>query len=326
MIFHEIYGRYFHIAKKIMELPEITEKAINNIITNEGFRDSILFVPKKIIPQKDNSDWGIFRRNEKGDIIPIIKNKPVSIITLAQKMWLKAKLSEPQTPLFMDTKTIEALNEKLSDVPPLYKKDFFRYIDTFTDGDDFSDKSYQRYFRIILSAIKSHKVLDISFNDARNTPRRILCLPFKIEYSKKNEKFRLHCYHIKHDAILQTRIINLGRITSVSETDKSGDNIPKSNFFKREMQKQCEPVIIKVFNERNAPERFFMEFAPYRKYSERDLESGNCMVKLWYDKKDETELLIRLLSFGPVIEVIGPDSFRNQVKMRVLKQWEIIDL
>ena len=82
--------------------------------------------------------------------------------------------------------------------------------------------------------------------------------------------------------------------------------------------------MIRVTTERNAVERFFMEFASYEKRAERDLETGNCTVKLWYDKQDETELLIRLLSFGPVIEILGPADFRRQAAERVKRQWEMI--
>ena len=43
-------------------------------------------------------------------------------------------------------------------------------------------------------------------------------------------------------------------------------------------------------------------------------------IKLWYDKDDETELLIRVLSFGPVLEVVSPDAFINLIKERLSKQ------
>ena len=35
---------------------------------------------------------------------------------------------------------------------------------------------------------------------------------------------------------------------------------------------------------------------------------------------DETEILIRILAFGPLIEVMGPDDFRDKIKERLLRQ------
>ena len=66
------------------------------------------------------------------------------------------------------------------------------------------------------------------------------------------------------------------------------------------------------------------EFASYEKRTERDLETGKCTVSLWYDKQDETELLIRLLGFGPVLEIMGPPDFRKQAAQRVKKQAELL--
>ena len=39
-----------------------------------------------------------------------------------------------------------------------------------------------------------------------------------------------------------------------------------------------------------------------------------------YDREDETEVLIRILSFGPMIKVIGSERFVNLIKDRLQKQ------
>ena len=39
-----------------------------------------------------------------------------------------------------------------------------------------------------------------------------------------------------------------------------------------------------------------------------------------YDKDDETELLIRVLSFGPVLQVTDPPEFASLVKERLSRQ------
>ena len=44
------------------------------------------------------------------------------------------------------------------------------------------------------------------------------------------------------------------------------------------------------------------------------------LVRMFYDKSDETEILIEILSFGTMIEVTGPDHFINIIKDRLLKQ------
>ena len=42
-------------------------------------------------------------------------------------------------------------------------------------------------------------------------------------------------------------------------------------------------------------------------------ESGTYRCTIYYDKRWETELLIQVLSFGPVVKVLGPESFLSHI-------------
>ena len=44
------------------------------------------------------------------------------------------------------------------------------------------------------------------------------------------------------------------------------------------------------------------------------------IIKLRSTKDDETEIVIRVLSFGPMIKVIAPEHFENLIKERLIKQ------
>ena len=46
----------------------------------------------------------------------------------------------------------------------------------------------------------------------------------------------------------------------------------------------------------------------------------NYLLTLKYDKNDEPELVIRVLSFGPRVEVIEPESFRRKIKDKLIRQ------
>ena len=41
---------------------------------------------------------------------------------------------------------------------------------------------------------------------------------------------------------------------------------------------------------------------------------------MYYDKEDETEILIRVLSFGPMLHVVKPVAFINLIKGRLSDQ------
>ena len=62
-----------------------------------------------------------------------------------------------------------------------------------------------------------------------------------------------------------------------------------------------------------------MHFAHFEKEAER-LSDNHYRIKIHYNREDETELVIRVLSFGPLIKVIEPESFINLIKERLILQ------
>jgi predicted DNA-binding transcriptional regulator YafY len=76
---------------------------------------------------------------------------------------------------------------------------------------------------------------------------------------------------------------------------------------------------MELWDERNALERAMLHFSHLEKETVR-LDGNKYQIKLRYDREDETELLIRVLSFGPMLKVISPDSFIENLKERLQKQ------
>lgn len=77
-------------------------------------------------------------------------------------------------------------------------------------------------------------------------------------------------------------------------------------------------VLIEVKDERNTLDRVLLHFAHFKKETEK--KEKTYTVKLYYDESDETEMVIRLLSFGPMIKVIEPLAFKQLIRQRLKKQ------
>ena len=142
------------------------------------------------------------------------------MLTKLQKMWLKAKLSDPRIRLFMDDETLRALDKRLSDTEPLYRREQFRFIDRFSDSDDFYDEKYIKNFRIVLEAVKNRKIVYIEFVSGHGKRMSGKFALLKMEYSPKNDKFRVYCYLLRNDRIRSSGIINIGRITNIIDTGR----------------------------------------------------------------------------------------------------------
>lgn len=321
-IFSEIYGTYFRIAARLLENEVTDEKTVREIVQREGFRDSVLFLPQKLIP--DGEDWGLFSRTPDGKLKRITNDPPVRVLTKLQKMWLKSKLSDPRIRLFIDDETLSVLKKRLVDTPPLYRREQFRLTDRFTDCDDFSDARYIANFRTALEAVKHRKIAYIEYVSGHGKRISGKFVLLKMEYSPKNGKFRAYCYLLRNDRARSSGIINIGRITKIADTGRYFRTpVSIDDYFSS--RKCSAPAVIRVTTARNGVERFMLEFASYEKHTVRDLETGEYTVELWYDQQDETELLIRLLSFGPVIEILGPKHLREQAKRRIKKQAELLE-
>lgn len=74
-----------------------------------------------------------------------------------------------------------------------------------------------------------------------------------------------------------------------------------------------------LHDERNGLERVLLHFSHFEKETQK-LDEQLYRITLRYDQDDETELLIRVLSFGPVLEVVAPITFRQLMRNRIQKQ------
>lgn len=320
-LFNEIYGAYFRIAAAVLERDSVTAGDIRTIVEGEGFRDSVLFVPDKLL--QGEGSWGLLEDNGDGSFSRVTDRPPVTVVTELQKRWLKAKLLDPKMRLFLSDEEISGLSERLRDTEPLYTPEQLRTVDAYSDGDDISSPEYRTFFRELLTAVKNREICYIAFTSGKNEEIGRLFLPMKMEYSVKNDKFRVYCRSMKKGRAHGSSVINIGRITEVRRTGSIYQD--EENMEEYFSSLRCrEPVVVKVTGERNGVERFMMEFSSYEKRTEFDMETGTCQVTLWYDRGDETEMLIRLLSFGPVLEIIAPQSLRQQAAVRIRSQYRLL--
>ena len=78
-------------------------------------------------------------------------------------------------------------------------------------------------------------------------------------------------------------------------------------------------LTMEITDERNSLERVLLHFAHFEKQCER-LSDNRYRLHLKYYENDETELVIRILSFGPYVQVTEPAHVVDHVKKRLLAQ------
>ena len=107
--------------------------------------------------------------------------------------------------------------------------------------------------------------------------------------------------------------LNMARIRScelLEEYDPGAVTVPKGRL---------KALTLLLHDERNGLERVLLHFSHFEKETQK-LDERLYRITLRYDQDDETELLIRVLSFGPVLEVVAPITFRQLMRNRIQKQ------
>ncbi len=299
MLFHEIYGSYYNAVAKILELSvngELTDKEMQKICDEKAFSESFL----EIIPALKDEKWKLLDSNLKTPI----KNPPTMPLTELQLRWLKSISLDKRIRLF----NVNA--DFLEDVEPLFIPDDYVVFDKYADGDPFEDENYINNFREILCAIKQKKKIAVDYFSNRGKDRKIYCVPTGIEYSEKDDKFRVKIDGCPFSSYLNIAGIKTVEVVCDAEKNRSVSQPKTEKYF-----------IAELTDERNALERVMLHFAHFRKEAER-IDINHYLLKIYYENLDETELVIRVLSFGPFLKVTEPQGFVNLIKQRLVKQKE----
>jgi len=297
MIFSELYSAYYNTVAAIISAVidgERSEKELQKIVCERAFGESVL----TILPSLKNEKWQLVHP----DMTTSLEHKPTMPLTMLQKMWLKAVSLDARVKLF------GAEFPDLDGVEPLFTAEDYHVYDKYGDGDPFEDEEYIRQFRVILEAIHTGSQIKFEITNRKGNRMFVRCRPVRLEYSEKDDKFRLITAGWR-----AVSTVNLAKIRSCSiytgERQSVGEAKPVEH----------DTITVRLTDERNALQRFMLHFAHFEKQAEK-LDSKHYIVKIKYDIDDEPELVIRILSFGPMVEVLGPENFKNLIIEKLKKQ------
>ena len=296
MLFSEVYGRSYQVVSLILSEAvkgELSAQRLQKIVTENAFSESSLVIPQAL----QEETWPLMT----GEMKTPLHHVPQMPLTLLEKRWLKTLLQDPRIRLFGVDET------GLEDVEPLYPSDAVVYFDRYGDGDDYTDEGYIERFRLILRALKEKRKLNITYQSQRGKEIAWNCIPRSLEYSAKDDKFRLYVSSKGVAALNLSRMVRCELLEAISDCEDAPLLLKK------------EKLVLEIRDERNALERVMLHFSHFEKETMK-LDEKKYQLTLWYEKEDKLELLIRVLSFGPMVKVIEPQSFAELLKERLRKQ------
>ena len=298
MIFSELYSAYYNTVAKIiarlLDGAPTDEKELRQIVSNNAFGESALTV----LPALKSGRWQLMHP----DLSTPIRNIPSMPLTKLELRWLRAISLDARIKLFDIELPIP------DDTEPLFSPEDYLVYDKYSDGDPYEDEKYVEIFRTVLSAVRDGAPIKICILSQGGKYVYTKCLPKRLEYSERDDKFRLIT-----DGCRFLSVINLASVVECKRY--CGEHIIEP------IGKAAEyvTVTLKIKNDRNAPERAMLHFAHFEKRAEQ-LDEGTYLLRIRYQREDEAELVIRILSFGPMIEVTEPNSFRELIVKKLIRQ------
>lgn len=292
MLFHEIYGSYYRVTASVLREAargSLTRKGLTDLIRAQAFSESLLTIPEGLQGER----WRLLRR----DLTTPVQSVPDPPLTLLQRRWLKAVLLDERIRLF------DPDPAGLEDVEPLFTPDRLVYFDRYADSDPYADPAYIARFKTVLKALREGQNLFVNYRTARGESVSAYLTPHHLEYSEKDDRFRL-----VSAAPRRCMILNLSRLTRAEPAPRLV-SVPLT-------PPQMAQITFELVDERNTLERVLLHFSHLQKETER-LDDAHYRVTLYYDRRDETEMLIRILSFGPTLRVISPEPFIALLRQRI---------
>ncbi len=307
LVFHEVYGAYYNAVARILSLAvrgTLTPQRMMSTIHDKAFSESGIYLADRLL----SGEWPLLSHDLKTEL----RREPVMPLTIIQKRWLKAILKDPKARLFAADEVLTQLDEQLCDVSPLFSDRTVCLYDRFSDGDPFEDPEYIQHFRTVLGAIKNKAALRLEYRNRFGTAYFTSVIPQTLEYSPRDDKFRVYACPAENTGHTEPLRLNMGRILSC-------EMLPGEAIISQDVFVSRESVVLELEDTEETLERAMFHFSYLEKRTER-MGNGRYQITLYYPSADRTEVLIRILSFGQQIRILSEGYIKEETERRMRAQ------
>lgn len=237
--------------------------------------------------------------SEKGDFY-----REILPLSRLECRWLKTILEDPKISLFLSDDEIDAIRDCLGGTEAL-PADRIHYMDRSDTAPEHVMEKRPR-LQMVLDAICGQKKLRVTYRPDRGNIMEGIYLPAVVEYSMRNDVFRIHFFCEETNRIIT---MNLERIVEIAVLENESFSLAAVRERLREHQRhEMEKLTITFTDRKNTADRILNELSPWRKRCYFDRTQRVYTMTLYYPRQDYLELVVRLLGYGPVLQIRDKQS------------------
>ena len=314
-LFDETENKYFEfIAHLLQNGHKYSKSDINYLVEKYLTGEPDFDVTDTILATEEGEELVLYY--DDVNYAPIIDaNFPIRVGAI-EKEALKSLLSNDYIGHFLSQETIRKLEASTKDIVCEWAPEKIAIRNVFSDGVTKQNKEYGPVISLLAKAIAEHKA--IKYDNIREEKkfeyRNVSVFPVRIEFSIKNDRFRLSAYEPNQHRFIK---MNLDTIDNIVLTDQLCEEDLEMEY--REFLKaNTKSVKLDVDPVNHVIERCFRIFSYYDRKARYNKEENKYRLEITYLKVDEAEVIKDILSLGGYATVIEPRQLQKEVYRRVL--------
>lgn len=301
-LFHKYQSRAFQFSLELLALLEardsLTRRDMDGLARRLGLRyaDQVAapLVRAGVLEQKD----GCWRRGGEFQLFALSPGR-------AELDYLQYILTLPQAELLLDPETRQKLSRAGGDGRALGAIQHLA-----PQGEPLPQYPGREGVRRLLQAIREGRLVRYRYR-TRDTERyrESVVRPWKLEYSVYDRRWWAILYHPREGRTIKARLDNLRDVELLGPSEVSPEEIRAA----MERLLEPEPVVLRVRKTRGALERCFLVFENQLFLETEQLSPETVRLAFRFYRFDQGEILRRLLYLGPAVELLAPQSLREEL-------------
>ncbi|MFD0692596.1 WYL domain-containing protein [Paenibacillus sp. GCM10027628] len=250
----------------------------------------------------------LFEKIFNYQLISRLEDSGTFMITAQERSWLKTMLAHPSATVAFTSQTLDKLRTMLD------AEQLLDFSDVFVEKAGSQAKQiYHPLLRSLRRMItnKSGVRLTYRVKDERSFLNE-MAFPYKLEYSIVKKEWYLLWYHLRHRALMSTRLL---KIDSVNELPNSADRADQIEIeIEKLLEKRQQQATIQVIKEYNRElSRILYAFSCFEKDVEYDEVQHIYTIRLTFLNNESEYVLSKIRFLGKRVKVVEGEHLKRRM-------------